>query len=240
MHIVVCDDNKQFGEELTEYIRDTVFHSEYYDDSFHIELFSSPKETLKYIQRTNIDILFLDISMPEIDGFEIAEAICENNYGIYLIFVSNLEDRVFSSFKYRPFRFIRKANYKYEVDEALRASVTDMSLKHRCINICNHNDVIPIKISRIVFAEKKKYTNYITIHCLGRSFDYRGTIANFEAEVKGFNFVKPSQNALINLEHVQLIKDRTIMMEGDYKYVVSSPKYYAEVTKKFLEYMRDK
>lgn len=238
MHIVVCDDNRSFGEELADYINRTITSSEYYDSSFRTDCFSSSKDALEYIQKNGVDILFLDISMPEIDGFEIAEYVCESNSDAYLIFVSNFEDRVFSSFKYRPFRFVRKSNYKAEITEALNAAVADASQKSRCIMIQKHNDIIPIRISRIIFAEKKKQTNYIEIHCPGDTYLYRGTIALFEAEIKNLNFAKPANNAFINLEHVESIEDRVVKLQGGYEFFISSPKYYKSFSKRFLEFMR--
>ena len=238
MHIVVCDDNRYFGEELADFINRTITSSEYYDNSFSTDYFSSSKDALEYIKKNGVDILFLDISMPEIDGFEIAEYFCEASNDTYLIFVSNFEDRVFNSFKYRPFRFVRKSNYKTEITEALNAAVADASLKSRCIMIQKHNDIIPIRISRIIFAEKKKQTNYIEIHCFGDTYLYRCTLEAFEAEIKNSNFAKPANNALVNLEHVEGIKDRTVKMKCGYDFFISSPKYYKLFSKRFLEFMR--
>ena len=238
MRIVICDDNKMFGEELTEFILQTVLSSEYYDDSFRIEYISESKSMISYLKSYDVDILFLDISMPEVDGFEIAEYVCENDYSTHLIFVSNFEDKVYSSFKYRPYRFIRKSLYKSEVIEALRSVVYDISLKHRCIAITHYNEVTPIRISRIIYVEKEKRSNYLNIYCAGTTYRYRGSLADFSSLVQGFDFIRPS--AMINLDHVKTISGKTIFMNGDYKFEIVSPKYAAGVSKQFLEYMREK
>ena len=239
MRILICDDDKKFGSLLKDHINNTLLNSHYYDDSFRVELFDSSNEALSFIKKYDVDIIFLDISMPGIDGFGIAEYIAENKKSSYIIFVSNFEDRVFSSLKYRPFRFIRKSNYKEESVEALNAAVQDMSIKNRCIMINNHNNVTPVRLSNIIYIEKEKRTNYIQIFCAGDKLRYRGTLTYLESELSEHNFAKASPNAFINLEHVVRISEQTVFLDAGYKYIITSSKYLADFTKRFLEYMRN-
>ena len=113
MRVLICDDNVEFGEEFARYVSNYVISSDFYDDSFKMDIISKSKNVIPFLKTHDVDILFLDISMPEIDGFEIAQYVFDNEYKTHLIFVSNLEDRVFSSFRYRPFRFIRKTCYYF-------------------------------------------------------------------------------------------------------------------------------
>ncbi len=39
-----------------------------------LEKFNEPKKALEYILMHDVDVVFLDISMPEMDGFMLAEA----------------------------------------------------------------------------------------------------------------------------------------------------------------------
>lgn len=238
MRIAVCDDNSAFGEELTAYVKNAVMTSGIYDDDFKIEYIQSSKELIAYLQSHDVDILFLDISMPEVSGFDIAKYICDNELSVFLIFVSGFENNVFYSLRYRPFRFIRKEKYREEIIEALNAAYRELLSKYRYIMIGNHNDVMPVRISRILYAEKEKGSNYLAIYSLDDVYRYRGTLSEFETLVKGCNFTKPSSNAFINMEHIINIQDSTVYLKGNRKYYMTSAKYKNQVMQEFFRFMR--
>ncbi len=238
MRIIICDDNAEFGKELFDYVQKLVLTSGFYDDSLKVEYIQSSKSLLSYLADYDVDILFLDIAMPEIDGFDIAKYINDNNLQTCLIFVSSFENNVFYSLRYKPFRFIRKEKYKEEIGEALMSAYKELTAKNRYIMITRHSDVIPVRISRIIYAEKEKRSNYMAIRTADDIYRYRGTLSDFEALVRESDFVKASQNAYINMEQIINIKDNTVFLRGGYEYYIS-PKYKAEVLQKFFEFMRE-
>ena len=238
MRILVCDDDLTFGQEFTQKINNYVVSSDFYTDDFRLDYFSDPKLVIPHLETHDVDIMFLDISMPEIDGFEIAKFVAENDLDTLLIFVSNLEDRVFSSFKYRPFRFIRKSNYEKELYVSIRDAVYELSLRHRCITVSKYNETTPIKISRIIYAEKEPRTNYVVIHCLGADHRIRASITELKNIIDDYRFIMPSSSALINMEYVLRISNHTVFLDGGYKYYIVSSKYLKSFTEKFMNYMR--
>lgn len=237
MRIAICDDNQQFGTCLKNHIHEIIVTSSFYGDDIEIEYFQSSASFVKYLSNYDVDILFLDISMPEIDGFDIAKYINDNNISTCIIFISSFESNVFYSLRYKPFRFIRKEKYKEEVAEALKSAYIELTEKNRYIMITKHSDVIPVRISRIIYAEKEKRSNYINLYCMDDVYRYRGTLSDFEALIQNSDFVKASQNAYVNMLHIISIKDKTISLKGGYEYFLS-PKYKNEVIQSFFKFMR--
>jgi len=164
VRIAICDDNQQFGTCLKNHIHEIIVTSSFYGDDIEIEYFQSSASFVKYLSNYDVDILFLDISMPEIDGFDIAKYINDNNLSTCIIFISSFESNVFYSLRYKPFRFIRKEKYKEEVAEALKSAYIELTEKNRYIMITKHSDVIPVRISRIIYAEKEKRSNNINLY----------------------------------------------------------------------------
>lgn len=238
LRIAICDDDPKFGNELAGHIRSIVVKENFFGDNVEIEYIRSSKNFITYISDHDVDILFLDISMPEIDGFDIAKHINDKNLSTCLIFVSSFENNVFYSLRYKPFRFIRKEKYRDEIPEALKSAYIELTEKNRYIMITKHSDVIPVRISHIIFAEKEKRSNYMSIYSLSDVYRYRGTLSDFEALVEGSSFVKASQNAYINMEHIISIKDGTVFLKGGHEYYVS-PKYRNDVLRKFFRFMRE-
>lgn len=238
MRIVICDDNQQFGNDLKTHIEKILVTESVYDDNVNIEYIQSSKRFASYVSEHDVDILFLDISMPEVDGFDIAKHINDNNLSTCIIFVSSFENNVFYSLRYKPFRFIRKDKYKEEIAEALRSAYIELTKKNRCIMITKHNDVIPVRISSIIYAEKEKRSNYMGLYCLDNVYRYRGTMSDFYTLTENGSFVKASQNAYINMAHILNIKDNTVLLRGGYEYYLSQ-KYKTDVIQSFFKFMRE-
>ena len=104
--------------------------------------------------------------------------------------------------------------------------------------ITKHSDVVPVRISRIIYAEKEKRSNYMNIYTIDEVYRYRGTLSDFEALVRESDFVKASQNAYINMEHIINVKENIVSLRGGYEYYLSS-KYKNDVLQNFFKYMRE-
>ena len=76
MRIIIIDDHKIFGEGLASLLSSI--------DLEVVRVFQEPKIALEYLDKVNdVDVVFTDINMPELNGFKICEAInncTENKY----------------------------------------------------------------------------------------------------------------------------------------------------------------
>jgi two-component SAPR family response regulator len=70
--------------------------------------FSGAGALINYMDSTYFDVIFLDIDMPEITGFDAAKKVKEISPESKIIFVTSKHDLVYNSFEYQPFYFIRK------------------------------------------------------------------------------------------------------------------------------------
>ncbi len=68
--VLLIDDDERLGKLLTEYFSR-------YDLTLISEI--SPKAGLERLENTNIDLVILDIMLPEIDGFEVCRTIRKNS-----------------------------------------------------------------------------------------------------------------------------------------------------------------
>lgn len=73
------------------------------------------------LHRVPYDIVLLDIQMGEVSGFMLAEELYKITGGENIIFVSSMENLVFESIHFRPFRFVRKSHLEEELTEAVES-----------------------------------------------------------------------------------------------------------------------
>ena len=86
MRAIIIDDHKIFGEGLSMILEKI--------DISVVRVFQDPKEAWLYFKKfQNIDIIFTDINMPEINGFKLCEKIKHINSSIKIIVLSMYDDK---------------------------------------------------------------------------------------------------------------------------------------------------
>ncbi len=239
MKIVVCDDEVNFGKKLITQIKEIICKSDYGDDDFKFLSFSNPKELIDYMRHHVIDILFLDISMPELNGFDIAQICIEYYSEICLIFISSFEQQVYYSIRFSPFRFLCKSTYEQHLQEAVNAAVSKLLKENEYITISNYNNITTVKISRIIYVEKEKQKNYLSVHCLNDTYRYRTTLSEMSDMLSPSGFVKINASQLLNMKYISKIEDNSVLLTTDQSLNIS--KQYRSVLKQaYIKYMRNR
>ncbi|MDF2804804.1 MAG: Response regulator of the LytR/AlgR family, partial [Anaerocolumna sp.] len=116
IQVGICDDEEIILESLKEQIAQQF---QITGMKYELHVFNNGAKLIRVCENIALDIVFLDIEMPLLNGLEVASRLREMNPFVHIIFVTNREDLVFSSFKYRPFRFIRKQRIIEELPEAV-------------------------------------------------------------------------------------------------------------------------
>lgn len=118
INIAICDDEQTSLNSIKKLVAD-FFCSQ--NIKINISLFSSGEELLS--SDKDIDILFLDIQMKQLNGIETAKKIRNKSYKCFLIFITVLKEMVFQSFEVQPFDYMLKPiqydNFKKTMERLL-------------------------------------------------------------------------------------------------------------------------
>lgn len=199
--IAVCDDNIQFTKLLSDKIRDICAAKLPERYMCRTLTAAEPSSLPEFIRKNSVNIIFLDIDMPEISGFQLAKKINTDFPDTLIIFVSSHENFVFSSFEYSPFRFLRKSKVNDELEDTLVKAVERYMSDKEIITIRTEGENIELRVKDILYIESDR--NYYNV--CGQSFEYRcrGTISQIESEVKNFRFFRINSGCLVNMERIQ-------------------------------------
>lgn len=109
---VIVEDEFPAREELKYFINNF--------DGVELEKeFDNPVDALKYLQGNKIDVVFLDINMPELDGMSLGKIISKMDENIKIVFITAYRDYAADAFEIKAFDYILKPYSDERIKEVL-------------------------------------------------------------------------------------------------------------------------
>lgn len=223
--IAVCDDKIQFAQYLVDRLRELCATKLPVRIIYQVvSAFHSADDVLAYLESHPISILFLDIDMPGLNGFELAARLNKISQDIVILFVSDYDDFVYRSFEYNPFRFLRKAHLGKELPDAFQRAVEKCIIDEETLIFQTTYDEICLRVKDIYYLESAR--NYYTIHCPDNTYRCRGTLSQAERIVESYDFYRIHAGYLVNLENIDTLSgNHSIIMKNGQPLTVSQRKY---------------
>lgn len=198
MTIAICDDEKILREILCDNCLNYGI-----ENNIDIEVieFSSGEEVLAY--RSCIDLLFLDIGLPGMDGVQVKNCLLERDNVNYIIFASSYTDYMSQAFSKKTLGFINKP-FRYEnicekLQEYRRAVEADIT-----IDISTSKGSLTIKVKNIICINAQHvYTEIVTEKEL---YLVRESLNEWENHLKEHSLIRISKSSIVNLQYIRRIE----------------------------------
>lgn len=236
MNIVICDDNRELVSVISDKVRELLVKSAYSDLDYNIAEFNNPVAALKHCFNNEVSIVFLDIDMPGMNGFDVAEILNRKSEDIMIIFVSSFDNYVYTSLKFHPFRFIRKAHIEEELKEAIDSALNEILLNQEFILLGSKYFNKKLFLSDIYYFESKR--NYVDAVCANdERYTYRDTVKNLEKRYSGCNFVRVHSGFLVNMKYIKQLYKNTVLLEDGTELCISRT-FLKNVRNEYAKYIR--
>ncbi|WP_020606107.1 LytR/AlgR family response regulator transcription factor [Spirosoma spitsbergense] len=111
MKVILIDDEKYATELLAIKLRKLAM------DVDILATFQQPELAVDYIRQTPFDILFLDIEMPRLNGFDLLERVGEFNFDV--IFTTAYDQYAIRAFRFSALNYLLKPIQESELKESL-------------------------------------------------------------------------------------------------------------------------
>ena len=198
--IGICDDNPGFLDLLKSLIEQEFKKVVSPKLDMFFSSFYSGESVLKHVENNKLDLLFLDIDMPVISGFELAKKLSNKKTDTLIVFMSAYDNFMYESFNFCPFAYLRKSTMLNDLKRVIGRVNDEILSPRKYITVTVNNKEIEIDVKKILCFESNK--NYFIIHLVGGT-DYvcRGTLSSIESKVEEFDFYKVHSAFLVNLEH---------------------------------------
>lgn len=188
-------------------------------------------EAFNEINANDIDLLFLDINMPEISGLSFAKSINKN---IKVIFTTAYREYAIDGFNLqavdyllKPISFERllQAVNKYLGEKPLEFKLADSEIKKELsdfIFVRSDRKMIKVKFSEINYIES--ISDYIKIHLKAKVLVTRETITSIEAKLPQKDFLRIHRSFIVSILKIDSftnefieIRNKAIPISRSYK-----------------------
>jgi len=183
-------------------------------------------EAVKAVSELPVDLLFLDIQMPKLDGFEVLELL---DRPVPTIFVTAYDEYAVRAFDAHALDYLLKPYTKERLAEAIsrfhhkapppdiRSSARPESTYVTRIVMKDGPDIVIIPDHDIDYIQAED--DYVSIHTKGKSFLKHQTLASLEESLDPAHFIRIHRSAIARLDRIKrielLTKDRYIAILVD-------------------------
>ncbi len=233
MNIAICDDKECDALAAREVIRNTLNKL---NKEAEIEYYLNAKEIQDKLLKKNelIDLLILDIDMPDISGLDLAEKLRANNLKLLIIFLSNYEEFVFKAIEFQPFRYIRKTKLETEMPIAIQSAVNIIAANNDLqIALDTDEGSIRIMISEILYYETEKRRVAVILKN-GKKLIANKNITKMQKHIQNEKFIMIHRSCVVNVDHVRNIHNYAVILDNNESLIISRPRY-KEVKQKILK-----
>lgn len=223
MKIVICDDNMQVCFGLEKIILEYSAMKEY---KIQIEVLNSGSQLKAYLDMgEQIDLLYLDIEMPGLNGVEIGHYIRErlSNLQMYIVYISSYEKYAMELFAVSPLHFLVKPLDESKVYLTLDRIVQLLSQSRQTFSYQIKHTIKRVPIGEIFYF--KSYGREVEIQMIRGVERFYASLDSIYLQLREHRFIYCHQSYLINYNKARLISSKEIEMENGCCIPVSQGKW---------------
>jgi DNA-binding LytR/AlgR family response regulator len=180
------------------------------------EVFSAQE----YLDNNNIDLMFLDINLPEMTGISFLRSMVHRPLVIFTTAYSQYAVDGFDleavDFLLKPFSFERFYKAVNKAREKFNTRIQPV-LPNK-LSVKSGKRIYQLSVEDICFIEA--CGDYVTIHCTDKKLMVHGTLKTWEEKLKDIGFLKIHRTSIVNISKIDHLEGNQIQI-GAHKLPVS-------------------
>lgn len=198
---IIIEDEMPAREELKYFLKK-------WEELILEKEFNSPLEALNYFQNENdVDIVFLDINMPGIDGVSLAKLLIKLKSSIRIIFVTAYEEHAVDAFEIKAYDYILKPYSEERIDKVILDLISkeksDLSKENIIINKIAVYDGDKL---RVIFVDEIFFIEVIgkecVVHTGNKIYKSKLKLSKFEEILPTDKFYRCHRSYIVNLNKI--------------------------------------
>lgn len=231
---IILDDEFPARELLKDYISKFA----------HLELvgsFKSPLEALPLLQQDQVDLMFLDIQMPDITGIDFLKSLTKKPLVVFTTAYSEyaIEGYALDVLDYlvKPFSLERFMHTISKVGDRLNhrkentAPALQAEVKEYMMVKADHK-IYRLKFKDILYIEGLR--EYVTFYCENEKIVSLESLRKLEKELESHGFMRVHKSYIINVEKISAFYGNQLKLDNVTKYIPIGKSYKEVVNKRLV------
>lgn len=200
MNCIIVDDEFPSREELKYFI-------EKYSKIQILEEFEEPLEALKFIKGQAVDIIFLDINMPNIDGMTFGKIIDNFEVKPKIVFITAYKEYAIEAFEIKAFDYILKPyseeriistleNLQEEAEEEAPVEAEASIIKDK-ITLWKNEKMKVVSLDEVYYCEAKERDTLV--YTKDGSYLGNSKISDLEDRLPSDMFFRTHRSYIVNV-----------------------------------------
>jgi len=182
--------------------------------------YSNAIEAYNHLQNNEIDLIFLDIEMPEMTGIELTKNLSGKD--IIIIFTSSNKDYALEAFELNiadyilkpvmPARFLQAVSKAQSILESRKEDVE--VTKDEFLFVRDSNITRRLKLDDIFYAEAMG--DYVKFYTREKMFAIHGKMKTAEERLPKDHFIRVHRSYIVSVGKIDTLQDGGIMINGKF------------------------
>lgn len=208
MRICICDDDDLIIEQLQKYIQA-------YFDNAHIKCpetacFHDGESLLS--DTNDIDILFLDVEMPGMNGIYIGSELKKRNHNIIIFIVTSYAEYLDDAMRFHVFRYLSKPLEKQRFFRNMKDAIDLYNSMTITLPIETREGVHTLPASSVIAVEAMG--RKVIVHTALRDFESVHTIQYWEDMLPKNRFFRTHRSFIVGFDYVTDFDHSMIHLDG--------------------------
>jgi DNA-binding LytR/AlgR family response regulator len=180
--------------------------------------FREPVKAIEFLNCEKIDLIFLDINMPDISGMQLVQTLSPRPM---IIFTTAYSHYAVESYDLNALDYLLKPiTFERFLAAINKAAVGTPSLKNGVSNedestvfIKSGPQTYQVKVGEILYLEKDG--NYITVHLKDRNILIRENMGDIFDLVPASDFLRVHKSYVVATKHITMIEIHQLVINGE-------------------------
>ena len=209
IRIAIVEDEEIYVKELTGYLDEYQSES---GENINIAIYHDG-DTILSDYRAQFDIILMDIQMKFMDGMSAAEEIRKQDSEVIIMFITNMTQYAIRGYEVNALDYILKPVSYFAFSQKLSKAIGRIRKREKkFITISVKGGIVRLCIEDIYYVESVGHN--LLYHTAHENYMTSGTLKTIDEELRPFGFSRGNKCYLINLEHVDGIKEKCAVVKG--------------------------
>ena len=202
---IIVEDEYLSREELKYFIKN-------YSSIEIVDEFDDGLDVLKFLQENEIDVIFLDINIPSLDGVFLAKNISKFAVKPYIIFITAYKEHAAEAFEIEAFDYILKPYSEDRIISMLRKLEMSYNLEKNKnnennilnkINLWKNDKIIVLDMDEIYYCVAKE--GITCVYTKNEEYLVHSSISEFYNTLPKDKFYKCHRSYIVNITKIREI-----------------------------------